>query len=210
MTTALLATSGGLNAAVALSQLLAESRRVVCVHVDYGQAAAVPELAAARALVRGLRQDGAHVRLETLRLPRKLFPDAPTWSSLVRLPVFACLVPRAAAVRAERLVYGESFEHGDILAHTRLNAVLQTARSGNLAVAVPLQSLCKHEVLLRGANLGAPFELTWSCQGAEALHCGHCRGCLRRRRAFRRANLADHTRYRLAEAEALRLYPQIL
>jgi 7-cyano-7-deazaguanine synthase len=65
-----------------------------------------------------------------------------------------------------------------------------------IAVASPVANLMKSEIVAFGDQLGAPFELTWSCYEADHVHCGTCGPCFMRRTAFEMAGLPDPTTYR--------------
>jgi 7-cyano-7-deazaguanine synthase len=56
-------------------------------------------------------------------------------------------------------------------------------------------NLTKADIVRRGAELGVPFELTWSCYEDGDVHCGKCGTCVERREAFERAGVADPTAY---------------
>jgi 7-cyano-7-deazaguanine synthase len=70
-------------------------------------------------------------------------------------------------------------------------------------VAAPYRALHKEQVIVRGVELGVPFELTLSCMSpAEAgeaavpvRHCGACSKCRERRDAFAAAGVPDPTPY---------------
>ncbi len=68
-----------------------------------------------------------------------------------------------------------------------------------IAVVAPLQHLRKHEIIVRGLELGVDYADTLSCYdpiGSErALACGHCDSCQLRREGFALAGVADPTRY---------------
>lgn len=53
----------------------------------------------------------------------------------------------------------------------------------------------KADIVKRGAALGVPFDLTWSCYEGVDLHCGRCGTCVERREAFELAGVKDPTRY---------------
>lgn len=59
----------------------------------------------------------------------------------------------------------------------------------------PLMWLMKHEIVKLGAELGVPFQDTWSCYAGGDLHCGTCPTCRSRHDAFTRAGIDDPTRY---------------
>jgi 7-cyano-7-deazaguanine synthase len=68
---------------------------------------------------------------------------------------------------------------------------LGTRPDTDIRVETPLIDLRKADVVHLGAELGAPFELTWSCYRAEAAPCRHCASCRRRAEAFAEASVAD-------------------
>jgi 7-cyano-7-deazaguanine synthase len=66
----------------------------------------------------------------------------------------------------------------------------------------PLIAMRKSEIVTLGLELGAPFDLTWSCYSREDRACGVCDSCVLRLRAFREAGAADPIPYVLAAREA--------
>src|SRR6478752_1785136 len=68
-------------------------------------------------------------------------------------------------------------------------------RHGSIRVETPLISMRKHEIIRLGLQLGAPFELTWSCYSHEDKACGVCESCVLRLRAFQEANARDPLPY---------------
>jgi len=73
-------------------------------------------------------------------------------------------------------------------------------REGRIQIVTPLIALRKAEIVRLGLELGAPFDLTWSCYQREDRACGVCDSCVLRRRAFREAGAEDPIPY--AEAVA--------
>lgn len=59
----------------------------------------------------------------------------------------------------------------------------------------PFATMTKAQIVARGAELGVPFEQTWSCYEGGELHCGRCGTCVERREAFRDAGVPDPTQY---------------
>ena len=68
-------------------------------------------------------------------------------------------------------------------------------KDGNIAVVTPLIALRKHQIVKLGLELGAPFDLTWSCYSREDEACGICDSCVLRLRAFKSAGAQDPIRY---------------
>ncbi len=73
-------------------------------------------------------------------------------------------------------------------------------KEGIIRVVTPLIAMRKHEIVTLGLELGAPFDLTWSCYQREDRACGVCDSCVLRLRAFREAGAEDPIPY--AEAAA--------
>ncbi len=64
-----------------------------------------------------------------------------------------------------------------------------------IEIITPVIHMRKSEIVRRGVQLGAPFELTWSCYQAEERACGHCDSCALRLRGFREAGVPDPIAY---------------
>ena len=76
------------------------------------------------------------------------------------------------------------------------NAVVKTGtRAGNIEIVTPLIAMRKAEIVKLGLDLGAPFDLTWSCYSREDKACGLCESCVLRQRAFAEAEAHDPIPY---------------
>lgn len=76
------------------------------------------------------------------------------------------------------------------------NAVVKAGtRDGNIEIVTPLIALRKAEIVRLGLDLGAPFDLTWSCYSREDKACGVCESCVLRQRAFAEAETHDPIPY---------------
>ncbi len=64
-----------------------------------------------------------------------------------------------------------------------------------LEIVTPVIHLRKSEIVRRGRELGAPFELTWSCYQGQDVACGVCDSCALRLRAFEEAGWEDPIPY---------------
>jgi len=64
-----------------------------------------------------------------------------------------------------------------------------------IRVETPLIALRKYEIVMLGLELGAPFDLTWSCYSREDQACGVCDSCVLRLRAFATAGARDPVPY---------------
>ncbi len=68
-------------------------------------------------------------------------------------------------------------------------------REGRIEIVTPLISLRKAEIVRLGLELGAPFDLTWSCYTRQDAACGVCESCVLRLRAFAAAGARDPIPY---------------
>ena len=73
--------------------------------------------------------------------------------------------------------------------------VRRGTKAGDIEIATPLIGLRKHEIVSLGLELGAPFDLTWSCYSREDCACGVCDSCVLRLRAFEGAGSVDPVPY---------------
>jgi 7-cyano-7-deazaguanine synthase len=65
----------------------------------------------------------------------------------------------------------------------------------SLRVLAPLEIGVKADIVRCGAELGVPFDLTWSCYAGGEAHCGRCSTCVDRRAAFKRSEIPDPAHY---------------
>jgi 7-cyano-7-deazaguanine synthase len=77
----------------------------------------------------------------------------------------------------------------------RLESLAAVDRDPAPKIIAPFLARTKTEVFKLGAAMGVPYDLTWSCLRANALHCGQCTACRARRHAFADAALTDPTRF---------------
>jgi 7-cyano-7-deazaguanine synthase len=68
-------------------------------------------------------------------------------------------------------------------------------KEGRIEVVTPLIAMHKAEIVQLGLELGAPFDLTWSCYSREDQACGVCDSCVLRLRAFQAAGALDPIPY---------------
>src|SRR6201997_5619446 len=68
-------------------------------------------------------------------------------------------------------------------------------KEGNIEIVTPLIALRKHQIVRLGLELGAPFDLTWSCYSREDRACGVCDSCMLRLCAFEQAGAKDPIPY---------------
>jgi len=76
------------------------------------------------------------------------------------------------------------------------NEVVKTGtREGKIEIVTPLIAMRKAEIVRLGLELGAPFDLTWSCYSRADQACGVCDSCVLRLRAFQAVGVQDPIPY---------------
>jgi len=73
--------------------------------------------------------------------------------------------------------------------------IREGTKEGNIAIVTPLIGMRKSEIVRLGLELGAPFDLTWSCYSRQDRACGVCDSCVLRLRAFEVAGARDPVPY---------------
>jgi 7-cyano-7-deazaguanine synthase len=74
---------------------------------------------------------------------------------------------------------------------------LGTKPDTSIEIKTPIIAMKKAEIVLRGKELGAPLEQTWSCYQESERACGTCDSCALRLRAFHEAGIMDPIAYLL-------------
>jgi len=76
------------------------------------------------------------------------------------------------------------------------NETIRTGtKEGRIGIETPLIALRKSQIVTRGLELDAPFDLTWSCYSRDDQACGSCDSCVLRLRAFAAADAVDPIPY---------------
>jgi len=60
-----------------------------------------------------------------------------------------------------------------------------------ITILAPLLHMTKRDIIVKGTEIGVPYELTWSCYQGGGKPCGKCDSCILRARGFEEAGLKD-------------------
>jgi len=110
-------------------------------------------------------------------------------------------VAYAVAVGADKIFYGAQGSDEPFYPDCRrefYESFEKAARLGTcqeITIKAPFSGYKKSELIRKGAKLGIPFELTWSCYLDKEKHCGRCESCVNRKKAFNEAGIPDPTKY---------------
>jgi 7-cyano-7-deazaguanine synthase len=210
--------SGGMDSCVCAA-LAAREYEAAAVHISYGQRTEERERQSFLAICQRLKiLDKLMVRNEALRAigGSALTDDAiavPTSDDVGQsVPVtyvpfrnahfLAVAVSWAEVLGAEKVYIGavepDSSGYPDCRPayYKAFNEVVKTGtKNGLIEIVTPLIAMRKTDIVRLGLELGAPFDLTWSCYSREDRACGVCDSCVLRLRAFAAAGVQDPIPY---------------
>ena len=220
-TRAVVLLSGGMDSCVCAA-LAAREHDVAAVHVSYGQRTEERERRSFEGICDRLGiRDRLVVRNEALRAiggsaltdENIAVPESHAIGSgvpVTYVPVrnahfLAVAVSWAEVLGAEKVYIGavepDSSGYPDCRPayYRAFNEVVKAGtKEGKIEIVAPLIAMRKAEIVTLGLELGAPFDLTWSCYQREDRACGVCDSCGLRLRAFREAGAEDPIPYREA------------
>jgi len=210
--------SGGMDSCVCAA-LAARDFNPAAVHISYGQRTEAREQQAFTGICDRLGiRDRLLVRNEALRaiggsaltdpaipVPQShaLGHDIPvTYVPFRNAHFLSVAVSWAEVLGAEKVYIGAVEQDSSGYPDCRLeyyrafNQVVKAGtKDGRIEILTPLIGMRKFEIVRLGLELGAPFDLTWSCYTKEDRACGVCDSCVLRLRAFRAAGRADPIPY---------------
>ena len=213
--------SGGMDSCVCAA-LAARDSVAAALHVSYGQRTEGREKKSFLAICQRLNiQEALIVRTEALRAiggsaltddniavpaSHAIGQDVPvTYVPFRNAHFLAAAVSWAEVLGAEKIYIGaveqDSSGYPDCRPayYEAFNRVIKTGtKEGAIEIVTPLIYLRKFEIVRLGLELGAPFDLTWSCYSREDEACGVCDSCVLRLRAFAAAGTSDPIPYATA------------
>jgi 7-cyano-7-deazaguanine synthase len=216
--------SGGMDSSVTTA-IASLEYRLAMLHVAYGQRTEGRELKSFNALadfykaerrlvarIEHLKQIGgssltdASIEVERANLERKGIPLS--YVPFRNAHFLSIAVSWGEVVGAKKIFIGAVAEdssgypdcHPEY--YEAFNRVIRagTRPDTELEIVTPVIHMRKSAIVRRGRELGAPFELTWSCYQDEEIACGVCDSCALRLRAFEEAGVEDPIRYRTRPA----------
>ena len=210
--------SGGMDSCVCAA-LAARDHDAAAVHVSYGQRTEERERQSFLAICERLRiQNKLVVRNEALRAiggsaltdDRIAVPRAEavgqsipvTYVPFRNAHLLAVAVSWAEVLGAKKVYIGavepDSSGYPDCRPayYKAFNETVKAGtKEGSIEVVTPLIAMRKGEIVRLGLELGAPFDLTWSCYSREDQACGVCVSCRLRLRAFEAVGVRDPISY---------------
>lgn len=131
----------------------------------------------------------------------KIIPDSyvPFRNSII----LSLAVSWAEVVGATKLYIGANFDDSPGYPDCRpsyyeaFNKVIKEGtKAGDIEILTPVLRMKKRDIVLKGKELGVPFNLSWSCYKSSAKACGQCDSCALRLRGFKEAGITDPIDYK--------------
>ncbi|MGA8762592.1 MAG: 7-cyano-7-deazaguanine synthase QueC [Candidatus Sulfotelmatobacter sp.] len=213
--------SGGMDSCVCAA-LAARDHKAAALHVSYGQRTQEREHDSFLAICERLRIShrlavrnealqsigGSALTDETIAVPeaQAIGHNIPvTYVPFRNAHFLAVAVSWAEVLGAEKIYIGAVEQDSSGYPDCRLayyqafnQVIKQGTKEGTIEVVTPLIGMKKSQIVRLGLELGAPFDLTWSCYSRQDLACGVCDSCMLRLRAFEAAGARDPIPYATA------------
>lgn len=205
--------SGGMDSALAAFKAKNEYD-ITGAYFNVGQPGSDNQLASARRLA---AWQGIHLEVFDLSsLKNNFLGLAPnnhislslSGSSSMNCPfgIFGLAASYAIACGASALISG--VHHDDLKTSPHAREYLRNVGNDaaklhniNFQVHLPLEKMCKADVVTYGASIDFPFEMSRSCSSGANNHCGVCDECIKRMEAFSDARVNDPVQYDVAARE---------
>lgn len=212
-------TSGGMDSCVTVA-IAAQECELAMLHISYGQRTEKRELKAFNDIAdfygcsRRLTTSIAHlaqiggssltdssIEISQADLESKEIPTS--YVPFRNSHLLSIATSWAEVIHAERIYIGAVAEDGSGYPDCRpefyqaFNKVIElgTRPDTRIKIFTPVIDMRKSEIVLKGAELGAPLHLSWSCYKNEDAACGLCDSCALRLRGFKEAGLKDPIDY---------------
>jgi 7-cyano-7-deazaguanine synthase len=218
---AIILVSGGMDSCVTAAIARSYGYQLLFLHLNYGQRTEKRELKAFRDLADyyevGERNQlvvsiehlakigGSSLTDERMPVTKANLENKDIPTSYVpfrNAHILSIAVSWAETVGAVRIFIGAVYEDSSGYPDCRpeyydaFNEVIRLGTAkGDIRIETPIIHLSKEEIILKGAELGAPLHLTWSCYQNEDLACGVCDSCALRLRGYQKAGMVDPIPY---------------
>ncbi|MDI6807365.1 MAG: 7-cyano-7-deazaguanine synthase QueC [Candidatus Eisenbacteria bacterium] len=216
---AIVLASGGMDSLVCAA-IASQTHELAFLHLNYGQRTEVRELKAFREQAKFYRArhelvvnveylkkiGGSSLTDERIPIPGADLSRTGIPSSYVpfrNANILSIAVSWGEVIEAEKIFFGaveaDSSGYPDCRKEfvDSFNKVIEcgTKPGTSMTVVAPLIGMKKSEIVRKGMELDAPFELSWSCYSRNDVACGNCESCALRLRAFKEAGARDPIPY---------------
>ena len=217
---AIVALSGGMDSCVTAA-IAAQEYELALFHSNYGQRTEKRELRSFNDIAdfykiqRRLVVDYSHlakiggssltdmkISVKEANLANSSIPDS--YVPFRNANILAACISWGEVIKADAIFIGAVYEDSsgypdcrpEFFAAFEKMAALGTKPETNIKIVTPIINYSKKEIVLKGKELRAPLNLTWSCYQNEEEACGVCDSCALRLRGFQQAGIVDPIKYK--------------
>lgn len=212
--------SGGMDSCVCAAIAKKDGCRLALMHLGYGQRTEQRELKAFRSIASELKAEktleiqASHLKAIgassltdfTMNVEKnQAHPDGvpDTYVPFRNANLLSMAASWAEAIGAGRIYIGVTVGDGPNYpdcTDTFIKAFENAINAGTkpetcIKIFTPLINLTKENIILKGLDINAPLELTWSCYERSDKGCGVCQSCLLRLKGFEKAGKKDPIPY---------------
>jgi 7-cyano-7-deazaguanine synthase len=218
--TAIVALSGGMDSCVTAA-IAAQEYELALFHSNYGQRTEKRELKSFNdiadyygvdkrlvidyshlAKIGGSSLTDKNISVKEANLKSSTIPDS--YVPFRNANILAACISWGEVIKADAVFVGAVYEDSsgypdcrpEFFAAFEKMAGLGTKPETNIKIVTPIINYSKKEIVLKGKDLKAPLELTWSCYQNEEEACGVCDSCALRLRGFQQAGTEDPIKYK--------------
>lgn len=217
--------SGGMDSCTVVGRLAIEGYEVFPIYVDYGQKVKKRELNAAKKYLDFLQRKKynvhdlvvSRVSLPFLKIPMTGHGQIPksnekNFFSLSskkidyvpgRNIIFLSIATSYAIVVGSDKISIGAYKEDELPPYPdssreffdSMEKTLSLGTYIKVKIITPFINQYKWDIVKYSEKHGLPIHLTWSCYENGKRHCGMCRNCVDRKKAFRKAGVEDPTEY---------------
>ena len=218
--TAVVAVSGGMDSCVTAA-IANENYQLAFAHINYGQRTEKRELKAFNNIadfygvterlvidlthlskIGGSSLTDKNISVSKADINSKIIPTS--YVPLRNANILSACVSWAEVMNADAVFIGAVHEDSsgypdcrpDFFYAFERMVELGTRPETKIKIETPVIHLSKSEIIIKGYELRAPLELTWSCYQNVDEACGVCDSCALRLRGFQQAGLEDPIPYK--------------
>jgi len=218
--TAVVALSGGMDSCVTAA-IASKDYNLALIHINYGQRTEERELKSFHDIsdfygiekklvidfthfkkIGGSSLTDKNIKISQADLENQNIPSS--YVPFRNANILSACVSWAEVIEAQAVFIGAVYEDSSGYPDCRPeffesfeNAVNNgTKPTTELKIITPIINMSKKEIVLKGFELNAPFQLTWSCYQNEDEACGVCDSCALRLRGFKQAGKEDPIKYK--------------
>lgn len=197
--------SGGPDSSTLLFSL-AHDYELTPIYFDYGQNASDFEIISSRKICEALNLNLEIIDLSSLKRTFLGLNKKENIALSIRGNCPVALLAIAGIYAAERnidnLILGihkEDFPDIKNISNTleKYSEVLEEFNNKLVKISAPFITKRKKEVLEFAIQLGVPLEETRSCERRDYIHCGECKPCKERKKAFAEMGIEDKVTYKV-------------